>query len=134
MLPLEGVRVLSVEQYGAGPWGTQYLADLGAEVMLASAKRNRTPTNSSDDEGFVATLLTTRAVSNIKGVDVFAGAGIGSGFGELDEVSGEFLGTLFGGFEFPIDETFRVAVSGEGLWTSDDFSGGMVMLGVAARF
>jgi len=33
MLPLESVRVLSVEQYGAGPWGTQYLSDLGAEVI-----------------------------------------------------------------------------------------------------
>lgn len=33
MLPLEGLRVLSVEQYGAGPWGTQYLADIGAEVI-----------------------------------------------------------------------------------------------------
>ena len=31
MLPLDGVRVLAVEQYGAGPWGTQYLADIGAE-------------------------------------------------------------------------------------------------------
>ncbi len=33
MLPLQGLRVLSVEQYGAGPWGTQYLADIGAEVI-----------------------------------------------------------------------------------------------------
>jgi crotonobetainyl-CoA:carnitine CoA-transferase CaiB-like acyl-CoA transferase len=33
MLPLEGLRILSVEQYGAGPWGTQYLADIGAEVI-----------------------------------------------------------------------------------------------------
>jgi succinate---hydroxymethylglutarate CoA-transferase len=32
-LPLEGVRILSVEQYGAGPFGTLYLADLGAEVV-----------------------------------------------------------------------------------------------------
>jgi crotonobetainyl-CoA:carnitine CoA-transferase CaiB-like acyl-CoA transferase len=29
---LEGVRILAVEQYGAGPFGTLYLADLGAEV------------------------------------------------------------------------------------------------------
>ncbi len=32
-LPLEGVRILAVEQYGAGPFGTQHLADLGAEVI-----------------------------------------------------------------------------------------------------
>jgi succinate---hydroxymethylglutarate CoA-transferase len=32
-LPLEGLRVLAVEQYGAGPFGTLYLADLGAEVV-----------------------------------------------------------------------------------------------------
>src|SRR6476646_4311343 len=31
-LPLAGVRILAVEQYGAGPFGTLYLADLGAEV------------------------------------------------------------------------------------------------------
>lgn len=32
-LPLAGVRAIAVEQYGAGPWGTLYLADLGAEVI-----------------------------------------------------------------------------------------------------
>jgi crotonobetainyl-CoA:carnitine CoA-transferase CaiB-like acyl-CoA transferase len=31
--PLAGVRVLAVEQYGAGPAGTIYLADMGAEVI-----------------------------------------------------------------------------------------------------
>ena len=30
---LQGVRLLAVEQYGAGPWGTMMLADLGAEVI-----------------------------------------------------------------------------------------------------
>ena len=33
MLPLDGVRILSLEQYGAGPWATLHLADLGAEVI-----------------------------------------------------------------------------------------------------
>ena len=32
-LPLSCVRIVSVEQYGAGPFGTQHLADLGAEVI-----------------------------------------------------------------------------------------------------
>lgn len=33
MKPLQGLRILSVEQYGAGPYGTMHLADLGAEVI-----------------------------------------------------------------------------------------------------
>lgn len=32
-LPLADVRVLAVEQYGAGPWATLQLADLGADVI-----------------------------------------------------------------------------------------------------
>src|SRR5258708_39626683 len=32
-LPLAGLRIIAVEQYGAGPFGTQHLADLGAEVI-----------------------------------------------------------------------------------------------------
>jgi crotonobetainyl-CoA:carnitine CoA-transferase CaiB-like acyl-CoA transferase len=31
--PLEGVRILAVSQFGAGPFGTQVLADLGAEII-----------------------------------------------------------------------------------------------------
>lgn len=30
---LEGLRILAVEQYAAGPYGTQLLADLGAEII-----------------------------------------------------------------------------------------------------
>lgn len=33
MKPLEGVRILTVEQFGAGPYGSLFLADLGAEVV-----------------------------------------------------------------------------------------------------
>ena len=33
VLPLNGLRILAVEQYGAGPFGTQFLADQGAEVI-----------------------------------------------------------------------------------------------------
>ncbi len=32
-LPLAGTRILSSEQYGAGPYGTMFLAQLGAEVI-----------------------------------------------------------------------------------------------------
>ncbi len=32
-LPLADVRVVAIEQFGAGPWGTLQLADLGAEVI-----------------------------------------------------------------------------------------------------
>ena len=33
LLPLEGLRILAVEQYGAGPYGSGHLADMGAEVI-----------------------------------------------------------------------------------------------------
>jgi crotonobetainyl-CoA:carnitine CoA-transferase CaiB-like acyl-CoA transferase len=32
-LPLQDVRLVAIEQYGAGPWGTLQLSDLGAEVI-----------------------------------------------------------------------------------------------------
>jgi crotonobetainyl-CoA:carnitine CoA-transferase CaiB-like acyl-CoA transferase len=33
MRPLDDIRVLAIEQYGAGPFGTLHLVDLGAEVI-----------------------------------------------------------------------------------------------------
>jgi len=33
LLPLADIRVIAFEQFGAGPWGTLQLADLGAEVI-----------------------------------------------------------------------------------------------------
>ena len=47
MLSLDGVRILAVEQYGAGPFGTQFLADAGAEVIKIEAPA--TPGNPGGD-------------------------------------------------------------------------------------
>ena len=38
-LPLEGIRVTAVSQYGAGPFATMHLADLGAEVIKVEDKQ-----------------------------------------------------------------------------------------------
>ncbi len=35
--PLQGLRILSIEQYGAGPYGTMLLAELGAQVIKIEA-------------------------------------------------------------------------------------------------
>jgi crotonobetainyl-CoA:carnitine CoA-transferase CaiB-like acyl-CoA transferase len=38
-LPLSDLRIVAVEQYGAGPWGTLQLADLGADVIKVEDPR-----------------------------------------------------------------------------------------------
>lgn len=38
-LPLSGFRIVSAEQYGAGPYGTMHLAQLGAEVIKIEPPR-----------------------------------------------------------------------------------------------
>lgn len=32
-LPLTGIRIIAIEQYGAGPFATMHLADMGAEII-----------------------------------------------------------------------------------------------------
>ena len=39
-LPLADIRVIAVEQYGAGPWATLQLADLGADVVKIEDPRS----------------------------------------------------------------------------------------------
>lgn len=39
MRPLEDVRIIAVEQYGAGPFGSVHLADLGADVIKVEDPR-----------------------------------------------------------------------------------------------
>ena len=33
LLPLADIRIIAIEQYGAGPFGSLHLADLGADVI-----------------------------------------------------------------------------------------------------
>jgi crotonobetainyl-CoA:carnitine CoA-transferase CaiB-like acyl-CoA transferase len=47
--PLSGVRIVAIEQFGAGPFGTLHLADLGAEVI-----RLEDPATGGDVSRYVA--------------------------------------------------------------------------------
>jgi len=38
MLPLNGIRILTFENFGAGPFGSMYLADLGAEIIKIESR------------------------------------------------------------------------------------------------
>ena len=47
-LPLEGVRIIAFSQFGAGPFGLLFLADLGAEIIKVED-----PTSGGDVSRFV---------------------------------------------------------------------------------
>ena len=74
--PLDGIRVIAIEQFGAGPYGSMYLAELGAEVIKVEnrasggdpARQSGAVTLSEDDSAyFQAFNLSKRSVTlNLK--------------------------------------------------------------------
>ena len=63
MRPLEDVRILALEQFGAGPYGSLHLADLGAEVIKiedpaegGDVSRYVPPFNDGEDSLFFETF------------------------------------------------------------------------------
>jgi crotonobetainyl-CoA:carnitine CoA-transferase CaiB-like acyl-CoA transferase len=72
MKPLQGVRIVSVEQFGAAPYGTMLLADLGAEVIKVenaaiggdpSRKTGPYMLGTNDSEYFQAFNINKKSVS-----------------------------------------------------------------------
>jgi crotonobetainyl-CoA:carnitine CoA-transferase CaiB-like acyl-CoA transferase len=69
--PLEGIRVLTLEQFGAGPYGTMFLAELGAEVIKIEAPQGGDPSRQvgphklgeNDSEYFQAWNLGKKSVA-----------------------------------------------------------------------
>ena len=69
--PLEGIRVLTLEQFGAGPYGTMFLAELGAEVIKIEAPDGGDPSRQvgphklgpNDSEYFQAWNLGKKSVT-----------------------------------------------------------------------
>ncbi len=77
--PLEGIRVLTLEQFGAGPYGTMFLAELGAEVIKIESPQGGDPSRQvgpyklgeNDSEYFQAWNLGKKSVT----VDMKSDAG-----------------------------------------------------------
>ena len=66
MKPLQDVRIIAVEQYGAGPWGTVQLADLGAEIIKIedpSVARRRRPLRPAVRRGRGLAVLRGRSTA-----------------------------------------------------------------------
>ena len=69
--PLQGMRVLTLEQFGAGPYGTMFLAELGAEVIKIESAASGDPSRhvgphqlgDDDSEYFQAWNLGKKSVT-----------------------------------------------------------------------
>lgn len=74
--PLSGIRILAIEQFGAGPYGSMYLAELGADVIKIEnrvtggdpSRQSGSVTLAEDDSAyFQAFNLSKRSVTlNLK--------------------------------------------------------------------
>jgi len=71
-LPLEGIRVLTFENFGAGPFGSMYLADLGAEVIKVER-----PGAGDDTRKFGPPWITDEATGEIVDAAYYAAANRG---------------------------------------------------------
>jgi crotonobetainyl-CoA:carnitine CoA-transferase CaiB-like acyl-CoA transferase len=80
--PLEGVRILAVSQFGAGPFATSLLADLGADVVKIEEPRSGdsaryvSPTSGGDDDLYFQSFNRNKRsvaidLSDSRGRDVF---------------------------------------------------------------
>ncbi|MGB0764092.1 MAG: CaiB/BaiF CoA transferase family protein [Luminiphilus sp.] len=77
--PLEGIRVIAIEQFGAGPYGSMYLAELGADVIKVEnratggdpSRQSGAITLADDDSAyFQAFNLSKRSVTlNLKSAE-----------------------------------------------------------------
>ena len=82
-LPLKGFRILAVEQFGAGPYGSMYLADMGAEVIKIenkssggdAARNTGTKIGENDSTYFQAFNLNKKSITldlkSIEGKNIF---------------------------------------------------------------
>ena len=66
-LPLKGIKIIAIEQYGAAPFGTMFLADLGADVIKienhnanGEMGRHVVPYNENNDSLFFQTFSANK--------------------------------------------------------------------------